>query len=477
MSAAVKEIEVNVVSFEGLFEGKKKVVIPEYQRPYEWGKTKTSELLADLKEYFLKEDKPLSPYYMGSVLFYYDNYSKCYEIIDGQQRITTLLILKNTLNRSLPDNQNINYDSHLSFNAIRETTTYAKSEEVLLKRLNEIDFLKQLEFTQVITYSQDDSFAFFDTQNNRGVSLGASDFLKAYHLREIPSQELQQVNAVRWESAALKWEDEDFLNFLFNKILFRAREWKSKNTPFETKQAILEVFQKKTIESSDPMTYPLFSNNQNRQATYRTYHIDGKFTTALNTDKRTTPALFPFNLRQPIYKGLNFFHFTEKYTAIHGWIFDQSATESDDLIELRKFYDEVYTKDMSIYLRHLFKLCVIMYYDVFEDKDILKFAYYLDYLVGSIRVGKSIVKKESAQKCLTEPHYNLLDIVAYAYEPAEVIQFINEIPKVDNIYKEIFKKENKLPDDGVQPRYRDRVLGYFEKPKRDFKNRKQWLNE
>lgn len=472
-----KEIEVNVVSFEGLFDGKKKVVIPEYQRPYEWGKTKTADLLADLQEYFLGENQPLSPYYMGSVLFYFDSKNKSYEIIDGQQRITTLLILKNVLNKSLPANQDIHYDSHLSFNAIKETTNYAKSEENLLKKLSEFDFLNQLEFTQVVTYSQDDSFAFFDTQNNRGVSLGSTDFLKAYHLREIESAELQEANAISWESSALKWENDDFLSFLFDKVLFRARAWKSKNTPYEAKNAVLDLFQKRTVKSRDSMTYPLFSNNQNRQATFRTYRVDGKFTDILNTSNVKTPALFPFNLRQPIYKGLNFFHFTEKYTAIHQLVFDHVATESKEVIAVRQFFNDVYNDDMSVYLRYLFKLCVIMYYDIFEDREILRFTFYLDYLIGSVRIGKSMVKKESAQKCLTEPDHNLLDIISYADEPSEVFQFIIEIPRVDTIYKDIVKNEHKIPKVGVQPRYRDRVIKYFTKEKKEFKNRKHWLNE
>lgn len=476
MPVNTQEIKVDVVSFNQLFKGKKTVIIPEYQRPYEWGKSKTTELLNDLKEYFL-DTEPQSPYYMGTVLFYYDQKNKNFEIIDGQQRITTLLILKNILNRSVAENENIVYNSHLSFAAIRETTQYAKIEEPLLKRLEAKNFLNQLEFTQVITYSQDDSFAFFDTQNNRGVSLGATDFLKAYHLREISSAKLQEANAVKWESAAVKWEDGDFLNFLFNKVLFRARAWKSKNTPFENKDAVLHVFQKNTIKPDQDITYPLFSNNQNRQATYRTYNEDGQFTTALNGERKTEPAQFPFNLRQPVYKGLNFFHYTEKYVAIHERIFGNKEPKSEELAEVLHFYNEVYDDDMSIYLTHLFKLAVVMYYDVFEENQLLKFAYHLDYLLGSIRIGKSLVKKESAQKCFTEPDHNLLDIIAYAYAPEEVTRFLKELPKLEDIYQRIYKKDYELPKEGVQTRYRERVVSYFEKTKKDFKYRKQWLDE
>ena len=472
MSTSAKEIKVDVLNLEYIFKGKAKVIIPEYQRPYEWGKEKTAELLADLKEFFIEKNSN-DPYYLGTVLFYYNASQKTYEIIDGQQRITTLLILKNVLNKSLAKNQNITFNSYISLNGIRETTDYAKREMALLNKLNDRDFLNHIEFTQVITHSQDDSFAFFDTQNNRGIKLGATDYLKAYHLREIASVELQEACAKKWENAGTNWIDGDYLLYIFNKILFRARVWRSKNVPFENDDLILDTFQKRTLLPESSYAYPLFPNIYNRQSLQRTYNDEGKFKDLENLNPTNNPEYFPFSLRQPVYKGLQFFHFTEKYLKLHDLLFKGEGIKGDEIGELKLFFNAVYNSNMSVYLRDLFKLSVIMYYDIFEMDGLLKFAYHLDYLLGSTRVNQSVVKKESAQKCLTDPSHNLLDIIAHAYTVQEIMEFIKGIPGKDTIYKKM-----KTPaKNGVQDKYRKRVMKYFGKNATEFKNRKSWLNE
>jgi hypothetical protein len=472
MSASAKEIKVNVTGLDGIFKNKEKVIIPEYQRPYEWGKTKTAELLNDLKEFFITKRSD-SPYYLGTVLFYYDAERNAYEIIDGQQRITTLLIMKRVMEKELPEAMNIDFRSHLSFRAIKETTDYARKEKALLTELTLRNFLSKLEFTQVITFAQDDSFQFFDTQNNRGVTLEATDFLKAYHLREISSEQLQDSCAVLWEKAGTKWKDGDFLNNLFYRYLYRARAWRSKNIVPENKELILSVFQAQTEEPEEKNAYPLYPNIYNRQAVKRRYADAGDFKDIPNMESTADPQFFPFNLRQPIYKGIQFFHYTQKYTSLHALLFESNIPRRHELRELNKFYNDVYNADMSVYLRDLFRLAVMIYFDVFEHQEIIKFAYHLDYLLGSIRIGQKLVKKESAQLILKKPEHNLLDMIAYAYSPKEVFDFIKSIPEKDTIYK----NSKKLKDDNVQGKYRKRVYTYFEKNKSDFTNRKQWLNE
>ena len=44
---------------------------------------------------------------------------------------------------------------------------------------------RQIEFTLVITQSEDDAYQFFETQNTGGVRLSGPDIIKAHHLRAI----------------------------------------------------------------------------------------------------------------------------------------------------------------------------------------------------------------------------------------------------------------------------------------------------
>jgi uncharacterized protein with ParB-like and HNH nuclease domain len=66
--------------------------VPKYQREYSWGKAEWEQLLEDIEE-----NDP--GYFMGSIICIDDNHelgpgeSRVYEVVDGQQRLTTLSLL------------------------------------------------------------------------------------------------------------------------------------------------------------------------------------------------------------------------------------------------------------------------------------------------------------------------------------------------------------------------------------------------
>ena len=71
--------------------------IPDYQRPYAWTTEETSELLDDIMECFSNQDtssvRELSPYFLGSIVLIKKSNSPSAQVVDGQQRLTTLTIL------------------------------------------------------------------------------------------------------------------------------------------------------------------------------------------------------------------------------------------------------------------------------------------------------------------------------------------------------------------------------------------------
>lgn len=89
-------IEVNKQSVEMLLgSGKSKpFVIPEYQRPYAWTEEQVETLFEDLWEFTTISGgaERESSYFLGSVVSY-ENENGEQEIIDGQQRITSLFLL------------------------------------------------------------------------------------------------------------------------------------------------------------------------------------------------------------------------------------------------------------------------------------------------------------------------------------------------------------------------------------------------
>lgn len=69
-------------------------IIPMYQRPYTWGEDECSQLWQDIVEFFNDSDKQKDDkYFLGSIVTYTENDKKEQNIIDGQQRTTTLMLL------------------------------------------------------------------------------------------------------------------------------------------------------------------------------------------------------------------------------------------------------------------------------------------------------------------------------------------------------------------------------------------------
>ena len=83
--------------------------IPAYQRPYSWGVDQAQELLDDLIGYMRAggptlEDIP--PYFLGSLVLIKSESSPKAEVVDGQQRLTTLTLLLACI-RAVTKNENV----------------------------------------------------------------------------------------------------------------------------------------------------------------------------------------------------------------------------------------------------------------------------------------------------------------------------------------------------------------------------------
>lgn len=255
--------------------------IPEYQRPYIWGKDEISELLGDLT--FALTEKPEQEYFLGSFVFQLKRANGSREqefdendLLDGQQRITTLLMLFACM-RDLATDPDAKTDCHnciyqqgstyrqvpernrLTF-AIREevrrfvdefiktpkgTDREADLEKIALgsedkglqnmaRAILEIrKFFKDPEcpvapeqllqfllnkvlFIYVATQDLDDAFRLFTILNDRGVPLRNSDILKSLNLGALDSDADKVRYAKLWEEAESELGDDfdRFLNYL-----------------------------------------------------------------------------------------------------------------------------------------------------------------------------------------------------------------------------------------------------------------------
>lgn len=199
--------------------------IPDFQRPYSWEIEPCDKLWEDFIDFFndktLKDDR----YFLGNIVIHLEGES--FVVIDGQQRLTTLLLLiknlhlkagtvkaleeclkiKNPLTSELTNNLRVNslviekdkeYLYDIIFNNGEKTPDNSilkinykffetKINEWWLREKNSTDKLNDLILTlldQVVILpihcgSEDDALTIFETINNRGMSLSDADIFKA----------------------------------------------------------------------------------------------------------------------------------------------------------------------------------------------------------------------------------------------------------------------------------------------------------
>lgn len=91
---AANEFPLNEISIKKLYLSDDKVVyeIPIYQRNYAWEKNEIETLVTDVCDAFFCSKSNDKNYYIGTLVSYKKN-DKVYEIIDGQQRLTTIRLI------------------------------------------------------------------------------------------------------------------------------------------------------------------------------------------------------------------------------------------------------------------------------------------------------------------------------------------------------------------------------------------------
>ena len=141
-------IEVNKKSVKELLETGKDhpFVIPEYQRPYAWGEDEVQTLFDDIWEFTTNGvggSESNRTYFLGTVVSF-ENDQKDQEIIDGQQRITSLFLLLRAIYTMLSS----------SDTKTKEAENFIKQIEPAIWRTNkltgEVDYSKILITSRVM---------------------------------------------------------------------------------------------------------------------------------------------------------------------------------------------------------------------------------------------------------------------------------------------------------------------------------------
>ncbi len=271
--------------------------IPAYQRPYAWTKEETETLFDDLFHFFQEEET--DNYFLGSIVLIKEEDKPRSDVIDGQQRLTTLTILFAVIASYLTGNNRINCYKYLRepgnelegldpmprlhlrqkdqvfFNKYIQNVKLSElmgtdgvslpteSQEhirenciLLIKRMEDAflgDEKKITEFCKflvtrcylvaVYSKSQQSAFRVFSVMNSRGLNLMPVDIIKSDIIGQIPEKE-QPYYTDKWEDLEVQTSRSGFNDvFTHTNMIF------SKAKP---KQNLLLEFRERVLTKISP---------------------------------------------------------------------------------------------------------------------------------------------------------------------------------------------------------------------------------
>ncbi|MCW1448496.1 DUF262 domain-containing protein [Citrobacter freundii] len=90
-------MEAKECKVQDILTENKKYIIPSYQRPYSWTVDNAEQLIDDIYESSQSEERE---YFIGSMICINKGQNQ-YEVVDGQQRLTTLSIIVSELKKKI----------------------------------------------------------------------------------------------------------------------------------------------------------------------------------------------------------------------------------------------------------------------------------------------------------------------------------------------------------------------------------------
>ena len=196
-----------------LFDKNYKFVIPIYQRAYSWSENDIEKLIDGILN-------SKDTYNLGIIVVYKNKNEDKYEVIDGQQRLTTLYMILKLLKIVKNDIEFSHRKKSSSTLKIIEKLIEKKEEEnnkydqnlikkakIIQKMIkNENELIKKLKKTNVIITeipNKMDKIHYFEIMNTRGKQLEKSDIVKAKMMSLIKDDEIsKKIFSEIWEACS-----------------------------------------------------------------------------------------------------------------------------------------------------------------------------------------------------------------------------------------------------------------------------------
>ncbi|TPH32939.1 DUF262 domain-containing protein [Helicobacter pylori] len=177
--------------------------IPIYQRPYQWGKEQCEELLDDLFESY--EDYGEDDYFCGSLVLIRSNEDgNIYDIVDGQQRLSTFILLAKVLATLYPECLNSKKCLNSKSQEYLQASWGDRHEDGEKRKRLDFDlvgFSAKKDFQDALKFFDDLDASKGENVKSNGSSKSKNNYLKnAICLRNyLIEKEIEDINAfIKW---------------------------------------------------------------------------------------------------------------------------------------------------------------------------------------------------------------------------------------------------------------------------------------
>ncbi|MGJ0362191.1 DUF262 domain-containing protein [Aliarcobacter cryaerophilus] len=383
---------VGTLTIEELFE--KNLKVPRYQRPYSWQEEQVIDLIEDLSFAFsAKKDK----YLIGNMIFHQEEAKEEINIVDGQQRITTLALILKVINEESCKIEFLREElNSLSYKSIVENYKLIQSRFQNYK--DHVEFSRFINEKVIITYIKantlDEAFMLFDSQNTRGKPLDRKDLLKVHHIRFINSYEKQKTVAENWEQITKKCSEEnkfDNVDFVLNNLAFIRKAIRQELIGEDL--VYVDVFKEFIAEGeitilnnyNQPPIFENFDFNLNsREISLISKSFDLKGFLKIGNGLE----FLPFEIIQSIEGGERFFWFVLKYVEL-----------IKNLKSKKTLFNQLdgISGNGNLFLKKIYQSILILFVDKFGLDDFDEFAIKVFILLLNFR-QKEQVRKEGVVK-------------------------------------------------------------------------------
>ncbi|AXP61802.1 DUF262 domain-containing HNH endonuclease family protein [Haemophilus influenzae] len=208
---------VKTLTVSDLFDDENKCnyIIPIYQRNYAWGDNEISSLLQDIKNACEKNKEQDKNYYIGSLVVYRRE-NDDFEVIDGQQRLTTLTLIMHHLGKLgfrnvFFEHRDESQQALSNLNSGKLPSNFLQALKTIKKVIDEwgnnkdeiVEFLlDKVEIIRTEVPEGTDLNHYFEIMNTRGEQLEKHEVLKARLMKKLSGDIEKSLFAKIWDACS-----------------------------------------------------------------------------------------------------------------------------------------------------------------------------------------------------------------------------------------------------------------------------------